>query len=75
MSFWLNDVIKNFSNLGINKIKSKLINSNKFCLIKDDDVIFIIDKQEYEMIVVLIKDNGLYSFILQNKNLVDYMIS
>lgn len=73
MSFWINNVIKEFSDLGINKIKTKLINLNKFCLIKDDYKLFIINKQEYKMIAVLIQDNGEYDFLLQNQNLVDYV--
>lgn len=44
MSFWVNNVIKEFYDLGINKIKTKLINLNKFCLIKDDYKLFIINK-------------------------------
>lgn len=72
MSFWINNLVNDFSKLKWDKLDSKFSNFNKFFLVNEGNKLFICDKEEYKMIVILKQENGMYKFLLQEYVISDY---
>lgn len=72
MRFWVNNVINDFAKLNWGKLNDGFSKFKKFFLIKDNNILFIVNKKESKMIVILINSNSTYNFGGQEYAVVDY---